>query len=274
MFPSSVPLKGRQKWGILCQTSKISVYRLLDAEVKGVADEGVADADFVEPGDALVEVGEVLEAEVVAGVEAEAAVAGGDGGGDEGGDGSLAVSGVLLGIVGGVQLHTVGAGLGGHLNHVGIGVDEDAHADAARLEFLDNIHQVVLVLHRVPAGIGGEYPFGVGDEGHLSGLDFLHQVDEAVGLALGDAFGVALDIELRSHGGLEVVDIAVADVALVGTGMDSDALRAETLAVDGELEDVGRVAATRVADGGDLVDVDAESGHSYRRKMYWRLFWS
>ena len=52
------------------------MYSLFDAKVKGIAYEGVADADLVHPGYLLVEEGQILERKVVAGIEAKSAVAG------------------------------------------------------------------------------------------------------------------------------------------------------------------------------------------------------
>ena len=48
---------------------------LLDAKVESVGDKGVADAYLVAPRYLLVEIGKVLQREIVAGVEAEAAIA-------------------------------------------------------------------------------------------------------------------------------------------------------------------------------------------------------
>ena len=63
---------------------------LADAPVEGVADDGVADGHFVEEGYLLVEVGQVLGVEVVAGVESQSCVVGRSGGGHEGGYGLFA----------------------------------------------------------------------------------------------------------------------------------------------------------------------------------------
>ena len=45
----------------------------LQTKVKSIADKGVTDADLVKPGDMLLEVGEVVKVEIMAGVEAKAA---------------------------------------------------------------------------------------------------------------------------------------------------------------------------------------------------------
>ena len=60
---------------MLFQAGAVAVYGLLDAEVEGVANQGVSDRHLVEERYLLVEEGKVVEVEVVAGVEAEATVA-------------------------------------------------------------------------------------------------------------------------------------------------------------------------------------------------------
>ena len=64
---------------------------------------------------------------------------------------------------------------------------------------------------RVPTGVGSQGVRGVGDQGHLVGDDLADQGVETAGR-------VALDVELRGHGGAQDANIAVADVALVRTG--------------------------------------------------------
>ena len=101
----------------------------------------------------------------------------------------------------------------------------------------------------IPAVVAGNLVVTVGHEGDLCGLVFQHE-----GYELRDR--VAFDIELCRETGLQVTNILIADVALVGTGVHGDALRTEALAVEGYLQDIGVVAATRIANRGDFIDVD------------------
>ena len=105
-----------------------------------------------------------------------------------------------------------------------------------------------MVADSVPAGAGGEGVRGVGDQGDLVGDDFADQGGETAGR-------VALDVEFRRDGRPERAHIAVADVALVGAGVDGDAVGAETLAVQRNLQDIRQVAAAGVAQQGNLVDI-------------------
>ena len=95
---------------------------------------------------------------------------------------------------------------------------------------------------------------GVGDQGHLVGDDFVHQVHER-------RDRVAFDVEFGRDEGTDDPHVTVSDVALVGTGMDGDPFRAEALAVEGCPGHIGHVAAARVAQGGDLVYIYAQSSH-------------
>ena len=203
------------------------------------------------------EIGKIFKGEVVTSIEAETTAASHLGGFHERLYRFLATGGIPAGITLGIELHTVGARPCGHLNHLRIGIDENAHADTAALEFLDHILQVILVLDRIPAGIAGQHPVGIGHQRHLRGTDFLHQINKTPNskLRIPNPPGVPLYVELRSNDGLDVVDVLIADMPLVGTGMYGDALSTEALAIDSKLFHIGSVAATCIADGGHLVDI-------------------
>ena len=112
-----------------------------DAEVEGIGDECVAYGDFVEMGYVLMEIAEVVEVEVVSGVESESALVCNLGGFDEGCYGSLAVGSIEAGITLGVEFDAVGACCGGVFDHVWISIDEDGDAYAAGFEFSHDVAQ-------------------------------------------------------------------------------------------------------------------------------------
>ena len=60
----------------------------------------------------------------------------------------------------------------------------------------------------------------------------------------------------RDHS-LEVTHILIADVALVRTWVDGDTLCPEALTVQRDLEEVGDIAATSIAQGSYLIYIDA-----------------
>ena len=88
----------------------------------------------------------------------------------------------------------------------------------------------------------------VGHQGNLVGDDLVHQVHEG-------GNRVAFDVEFGGHERADDPHVAVPDMPLVRAGMDSDAFRAETFAVQGRLRHVRHVAAAGVADGCYLVDI-------------------
>ncbi len=96
---------------------------------------------------------------------------------------------------------------------------------------------------------------GVGDQGDLVRDYFAHEVDEG-------GNRVPFDVEFGFQERTDGPYVGVTDVALVGAGMDGDALRAEAFAVQGRLRHVGQIAAAGVAEGGELIDVDTEPGHN------------
>ena len=69
--------------------------------------------------------------------------------------------------------------------------------------------------------------------------------------------GVTLDVELRRDHSLEVTHILIADMALVRAWVDGDTLCSEALAVQRDLDEVGDIAATGIAQGSYLIYIDA-----------------
>ena len=113
-----------------------------------------------------------------------------------------------------------------------------------------------LVLDGVPSGIGGYCIVRVGNQGHLVRNDLHHEVPER----LGD--GISFYVEFRREQWTDGPYVAVTYVALVRPGMHRDALGAEFLAVEGRQSYVRHVAAARIAEGGYLINIDAEFGHN------------
>ena len=101
----------------------------------------------------------------------------------------------------------------------------------------------------VPAVIGGNLFGRVGHKCHLCGLHFANQRNEFLA-------GIALNIKLCGKHSRKLAHIALANVALIGARMDSDAAGAVTFNIERRLYDIGVVAATRVAKRGYLVDIN------------------
>lgn len=85
--------------------------------------------------------------------------------------------------------------------------------------------------------------------------DVRHVVEE--GIAFDVEFGVRIVFEKCG----EVGDVVGTDVAVVWAGMDRDAVGAGVECELGAVQNGGDVERTRVAESGNLVDVDGQLGH-------------
>ena len=131
---------------------QVSCNCLGKSQIEGVANQRVPDADFVCPGNLLVEVRQVLQAEVVSGVESQSCFAASLGRFDIGLDALLKPSLLAgFGVGGGVEFDPVGAGLLGALHHPHVGGNEKRGADAFFVEHLYDIGQESALLHGVPS---------------------------------------------------------------------------------------------------------------------------
>jgi hypothetical protein len=103
--------------------------------------------------------------------------------------------------------------------------------------------------------VAGELVFAVGHQGALLRPELAHQVHEVVK-------GVALDVELAlwplPHQARNVMRVLGADVALIGPGVDGDALGASLQAQLGRAQRVGQGQVAAVAQQCHFVDVDRQ----------------
>ena len=108
----------------------------------------------------------------------------------------------------------------------------------------------------IPTVVAGDLVVTIGHEGDLCRTVLEHQSDE-----LRD--GIAFNVELRRQQRLQVAHVLITDMALVGTGVNRDALSAEALAVLCHAQHVGIVAPARIANSGYFIDVYTEfCGHN------------
>ena len=142
----------------------------------------------------------------------------------EGGDGGGPVLGVEARIGLGIELDALGTQSRGLIEVLQIRADEDRGAYAPLVEGGEDVAEEVTMGGDIPACVAGQGIGRIGHERHLMGAYLLHQAHE-----LGAR--VTLDVELSGYDLPQLVDIAVAYVTLVGTGMYGDPLGAEALAV-------------------------------------------
>ena len=237
------------------QTIEVKTDRLLDAEIESVGYNGMSDAHLVEQRERLFEISEVGEVEIMSGVEAYAEFQRLFRSRDERGDGGITIGGIIVGVWLGVEFDAVGTDRGCSLDLLYFGIDEDRDSDTGIAEACHHLGEELTISHNIPTGRTGE---GIGRIRHESDLcrrRLNHKVHK-----LGS--GISLDVELSRDDLRQQVDISTSDMALVGTRMHGDALCAEALTVDSKALHIGHIFATRIAQGGNFIDIDTKSCHS------------
>ena len=160
-----------------------------------------------------------------------------------------------FGVTAGVQLHPAAAAGGTGLELGGIGIDEQADADAGVLQTAHQVLESRQLGGHVEAAFGGDL---------LAPLR--HQGDHVGANGQGDrrhfGGGRHLQVEAAAHGLAQQLDIAVLDVAPVFPQMDGDAVGAPQFGQQGVGDRVRFNRAPRLAHVGDVVDVDAQTGHA------------
>jgi len=115
----------------------------------------------------------------------------------------------------------------------------------------------------VEAAFGGDFLTALGNERRLMREHTAGDVDHGVGAG-------HLEVELHAAGGAEEIDVTVDDVTAVFAKVGGNALRAAEDTLEGGVDDVGLAVAggaagpravAGLADGGDVIDVEAEVGH-------------
>ena len=69
---------------------------------------------------------------------------------------------------------------------------------------------------------------------------------------------VALNVQLRLNYCFKSRNIAVPDMSLVRSGMNSDAIRPKRLAIPGYLDEIRSIPSPTVSDQGDFIDIYTE----------------
>jgi UDP-N-acetyl-D-galactosamine dehydrogenase len=203
-------------------------------------------------GYVLGEISQVLAVEVVPGVDAQAQAVGHLG---AVGVGSHSVFGVLFkspGVVFGVQFNAVCSRLACAFQMLFVAFHKQGGADAGGFKGTQYVLQKGLVFHSVPTGLGGEYVGRIRHQGNLVGAHAQNQFQKG-------RVRVPLYVKVFNHWA-ERFHVCVANVALVWARVHGDAVGPKSLNAFGCFHYVGYVAATRVAQGGNFVDVDRKLG--------------
>ena len=158
-----------------------------------------------------------------------------------------------------VQLDDLRAQPGCGFDCLRVGLDEKRHPDAGVFQRLDKMAQMVLAAHHIEPALGG-----------LLLALLRHQAAGVRYMAQGDGEhlvgGRHLQVEGPGQFALQPGDVGIRDVAPVLAQMRRNAVGAR---LDGQMrgtQGVGVPAAARVADGGDVIDVDAQAEVGRRRR--------
>ena len=113
------------------------------------------------------------------------------------------------------------------------------------------------MLFDVPAVIGRQLPRHIGHQRALRGAGLFHHIQK---IRRRIALHIQLASPLRAQA-LQWGNIIVARMALVRARVQGDAGGAQIEKARGKREQIREVAAARVAQQGDFIDVDGELGH-------------
>ena len=152
----------------------------------------------------------------------------------------------------GVQLDDWRAQADRRLDLARLGRDEQRHAAAGFIELVDHRREMIVEAGRVEPALGGALLAPLGDD--AGRVRLMRQSDRKH--LLGRRH---LEIQRQVDLVHEPVDVAVRDVPPVFAEVGGDAVGAGLCSHDRRSNRIGMVAAARVPDGRDVVDIDAEA---------------
>lgn len=240
----------------LHQLPLIQLHCILIPQIKSIADQCMPDGYFHQTGNLLREPGEIIQVEIVTGIDAQLQLLCAFGCGDIRSNGLFFIGRECGGVSLSVQLDAICTGFRSAIDHFNHGINKNRYANAGSLENGDDLPEVIAVLDGVPTVIGGDLPFCIRYKGYLVGLRFEYEVDEFLFAA------IPFNIEFGGNDLFDTTHIAVSDMTLIGPGVHRYAICAKELRIDRCFRYVGIVMPPAVAEGGKLIDVYAEFSHA------------
>lgn len=163
-----------------------------------------------------------------------------------------------FGVRAGVQFDGVGAGAFRGVDLQRVGIDEERGLDAAGTAARDRIADRGFVAQHVEPALGGQLGALLRHQGDLIGVHRERDPDHLVG-------DRHLEIQPRLHRLAQNLDVAILDVTPILAQVNGDTGSAGEFGEHGGVHRIGFRGAARLAHGGDVVDVDLESGHGWFR---------
>lgn len=154
----------------------------------------------------------------------------------------------LVGELTGVQLDCFGAHRFRHANCSFVGTDEETRANASGSQCRNRMLHSGRVFDDVESALRSDFFAPLWYQGHLIGFD--DNCDRHHLVSAGK-----LQVEIGSDRRAKYSDIRILDVASVLAQVCGDAIRADLLAEEGRLHRVGLVAAPRLTERRDMIDV-------------------
>lgn len=176
----------------------------------------------------------------------------------EGSNRGITTGVIVRSVRSGIQFNAIDTRSGGMRDLFHIRGHEHRGADPVPLQGMDHLRQEMLMSQSIPTGIAGENARGVGHQRHLMGPHLQDQVHELW-------TGIAFDIELGGELSFQVPHITATDMPFIRSRMNSDPLGSPALDIQCQGHHIGNIAPARIAQCGELVDIDAETGHGRMR---------
>ena len=198
--------------------------------------------------DLLLEVGQIMQVQVMSSIDAQSEFSGQLGYLHIGLHGFGTVHRIAQRIRLGIQLYPIGTCKLGRFKEPSFRIDKDGYTRAHLLEFSDYILQHGLMPNGIPTGIGSNGRRWIRDQRGLSGLhgsDKFHK----------SCIGITLDIEFSAYHLRQVQHILVANVPLIGARMHGDSLCAKTFTIQRHFHYIGIIGSSGIPDGGNLIDI-------------------
>jgi hypothetical protein len=225
-----------------------------NSHIKSVGDERMANG-YLFDARKLLEAREVVKVEIVSSVELHSRIKGRVVGLAEPGELSSNISFGLSGRVRPrVKLDTICTESRSPCHVSRLWIHEKAYTDTFCPEAFDGGTKGFLVFFDVPTLVRGNLTQFNRNESALGGMNLHNQVEEI-------GSGISLDVKLDCQHSGEIAHVTGTNVALVLSGMDSDALASCLDAGTSGLDDVRFIATPGIAQSCDLVDVDTEVYH-------------
>jgi hypothetical protein len=122
-----------------------------------------------------------------------------------------------------IQFHAIGAYGPGGRSLAGLGIHEQADADPSAMEACDGFAKLLRMPFDVPAMVRSQLIGRIRHECALRRPDLLDKFEQ---LVVERAFHVELYARMPADEAIEIDDIAVLDMPLIGSGMDGYSMHA------------------------------------------------